>query len=447
MNRADLLEQSILKIKEYARYGSKPGLERVRELLRRLGDPHKNLNVIHVGGTNGKGSVCRYVYSVLQRAGYRCGLYISPYIEEFTERIEFDGAQISPEDLARLTDRVVETAEEIVKEGLESPTEFEIITAIAFLYYKEKKADAVILEVGLGGRGDATNVIEKPLVVCIASVSMDHMDYLGDSIEQIAREKSGIIKPGVPLVYASEVPSVRKVLEETAEERHAPVCHMSPERIRIREDRAEGIIFDARTEHNSYEDLMTGMPGEHQAMNALCALQMLDLLKEEYGFRIPPGALKTGISEAKQPGRIEILKKDPYVVLDGSHNADSVAALCRWIRAHFAPEDRLLIVTGVLKDKEYKKIAGMLTSAASDFIVTEPVSPRKLPAEDYMDVIRRSLAPDGTIEICKDPREAALYAYDALTKKKNGNLPIKGLIFTGSLYMIGEARKTLKSII
>ena len=447
MNRADLLEQSILKIKEYARYGSKPGLERVRELLRRLGDPHKDLKVIHVGGTNGKGSVCRYVYSVLQRAGYRCGLYISPFIEEFTERIEFDGEQISPEDLAVLTDKVTAAAEEIVSEGLESPTEFEIITAIAFLYYRDKNADAVILEVGLGGRGDATNVIERPMAVCIASVSMDHMDYLGDTIEQIAWEKSGILKTGVPLVYASEDPAVRRVLEERAEERKTPVYHMSKDRVRILEDRPEGIVFDARTYSSRYESLTTGMPGEHQVMNALCALQILELLQENNGFRIPPEALKTGISEAKQPGRIEILKEDPYVVLDGSHNADSVAALCSWIRAHFSPEDRLLVVTGVLKDKEYEKIAAMLTNVASDFIVTEPASYRKLPAEEYLWVIRNHLGPEGRAEVCANPREAAVQAYRILTEKNNVNLPIKGLIFTGSLYMIGEVRKTLRTYI
>ena len=447
MNTAYLLEQSVLKIGEYSRFGSKPGLERVRELLRRLGDPHKDLKVIHVGGTNGKGSVCRYVYCTLQQAGYRCGLYISPYIEEFTERIEFDGSQISPVDLYALTNRVTAKAEEMVAEGLESPTEFEIITAIAFLYYRQKNADIVVLEVGLGGRGDATNIVDSPLAVCIASVSMDHMEWLGDSLEKIAWEKSGIIKSGVPLIYASQETAVCRVLEERAAEEHAPVYHMTPEMAVIREERPEGMTFDADLPSEKIENLMAGMPGRHQVMNALCAIRIIEILREDHGFDIPSEALKTGLREAKQPGRIEILKHDPYIVLDGSHNADSVAALCRWAASSFAPNDMLLVVTGVLKDKEYEKIAAMLTGISSDFIITEPDSPRRLPAEVYEQEIRKTLNREGMTIIVRDATGAAERAYSMLTDEEFENNHFRGLIFTGSLYMIGKVRKTLRKII
>ena len=447
MNQEELLELSVQKIGEYARFGSRPGLERIRELLSRLGDPHKNLKVIHVGGTNGKGSVCRYVYCTLQEAGYHCGLYISPYIEEFTERIEFDGERISPEDLYELTEKVTRTADEMVAEGLESPTEFEIITAIAFLYYKEKNADAVILEVGLGGRGDATNVIKTPMAVCIASVSLDHMDYLGNTSAEIAWEKAGILKPGVPLVYASEDPDVIRVLEGKASVVGAPVYHMRKEKIHIREDAEDGGGFDAELEGKTFTGLKTGMPGEHQAMNAFCALQILRLLEQLQGFCIPEKALKTGLREAKQPGRIEVLNTDPTIVLDGSHNADSVKALCDWVHGRFRREDRLLVVTGVLKDKEYEKIAGMLAEIAYDLIVTEPDSPRKLSAGEYSAVLQQKGADPKHVEICRDPQSAAEKALEKMSKKKDENIFYRGLIFTGSLYMIGKVRKTLKRLL
>lgn len=447
MNRAELLELSVQKIGEYARFGSRPGLERIRELLSRLGDPHKNLNVIHVGGTNGKGSVCRYVYCTLQEAGYHCGLYISPFIEEFTERIEFDGEQISPEDLYELTMTVTQIAEEMVSDGLESPTEFEIITAIAFLYYKEKNADVVILEVGLGGRGDATNVVRSPMAVCIASISLDHMDYLGRTTAEIAWEKAGILKPGVPMVYVSEDPDVIRVLEGKASVVGAPVCHLGKDQIRIREDAPDGVVFDAELDGETLAGLKTGMPGEHQAMNALCAIKILKLMERRHGFIIPAEALKRGLREAKQPGRIEILDTDPYIVLDGSHNVDSVRALCSWVQDHFAPQGRLLVVTGVLKDKEYEKIAGMLAGIAEDLIVTEPDSPRKLSAEEYGVVLQRQGVSRDHIEICPDPRKAAEIALAKMGHKNDENIFYRGLIFTGSLYMIGEVRKTLKRIL
>ena len=191
---------AIKRIHEFERFGSVLGLERMEILLAKLGNPHRDLKAIHVAGTNGKGSVCRYLYEALQENGYRVGLYISPFIRRFNERIQFDGQEISDEDLESCSRKVLEKAEEMVREGADSPTEFEVVTAIAFLYFAEKKADFVILEVGLGGRGDSTNVVEKPLISIITSISYDHMDRLGSTLEEIAGEKAGIIKDGVPVV-------------------------------------------------------------------------------------------------------------------------------------------------------------------------------------------------------------------------------------------------------
>ncbi len=446
MNQEYLLKKSIEKIGEFARFGSKPGLERVSELLNRLDNPHKNLNVIHVGGTNGKGSVCRYVYSVLHEAGYKAGLFISPYIEEFVERIEYNGKTISPEDLYRITELVTEKAANMVSEGLESPTEFEVLTAIAFKYYEEKKPDVVILEVGLGGRGDSTNVVEKPLATCIASVSYDHMDYLGDTLEKIAREKSGIIKDGCPIVFASLESGVIKVLEEKALSLNAPIFNVFDYKPKITGEYMDSVEFSVRLEKSGFEHIKTGMPGLHQMYNAVCALKIFEILQYEHGFRISENAIKKGMAEAKQPGRIEIVSKNPLVVLDGSHNRDSVRALKEWVCKNFAKDERILIVTGVLKDKEYELIAEILTQIGDDFIVTEPDSPRKLDAEIYKAVIESKLKGKGSVAAIKNVEEAVRSSMNKFNVNKPNKECYKALIFTGSLYMIGVVRTMFKDI-
>ena len=447
MDNRKLLEKSILKIGEFQRFGSKPGLERVSALLARLDHPEKDLKVIHVGGTNGKGSVCRYVYSVLEEAGYRTGIFISPYIEEFTERIEFDGSRISPEDLYRITEQVTGKAAELVAEGQESPTEFEVLTAIAFCYFREKQADAVVLEVGLGGRGDSTNVVEQPLVSCIASVSFDHMDYLGNTLAEIAEEKAGIIKAGCPLVYAAAEPEVIRILEGRGTALGAETVNCAEKKARILEETPDRTVFSVEIRGTSYEGLTVTMPGRHQVTNAVCALEMLEILKSRHGFRIGRNHVGAGLERARQPGRIEILRTDPMVVLDGSHNADSVLALCRWIEGTFRPEDRLLMVTGVLRDKEYRKIGKMLAGTGADFIVTEPGNPRKLSAEEYGIALQRYLKPEQQAEILADPEAAAVRGMERLYAKEFLGKPYKALIFTGSLYMIGIVRKIIKGMI
>ncbi|MBQ5797880.1 MAG: bifunctional folylpolyglutamate synthase/dihydrofolate synthase, partial [Firmicutes bacterium] len=205
-------EKTLEKIHSFYAFGKKPGLERITELMRILGNPQDSLSIIHVAGTNGKGSVCSYLYNVLEQAGYQCGLYTSPYIEKFTERIQFHGQQIPEEDLIRIGGRVFEAAEEMQNNGFEEPTEFDIITAIAFTYYAEVKADFVVLEVGLGGRCDATNVIKQPLATIITSISLDHTAVLGNTPGEIAREKAGIIKPGVPVIFSAKDPEARQAI-------------------------------------------------------------------------------------------------------------------------------------------------------------------------------------------------------------------------------------------
>ena len=447
MDDKEFLEKSILKMGEFNRFGSIPGLERVSELLERLGNPHRDLKVIHVGGTNGKGSVCRYVYSVLQEAGYRTGLFISPYIEDFTERIEYDGERINPEDLYRITDAVTGKAGEMVADGLDSPTEFEVLTAIAFCYYREKNADIVVLEVGLGGIGDSTNVVEKPLVSCITSVSMDHMDYLGSTLEMIAREKAGIIKSGCPAVYFSDNEEVTAVIEEKAKEVNACCFNCAGCRTEIISEDLSGSVFSAEVDGKRFENIKVSMPGRHQINNAVCVLKTVEILRNDYGYTIPDEALRKGLLSAVQPGRIEILCRNPLVVLDGSHNEESIKALTDWAAGCFEPDDPLLVVTGILKDKEYEKIGKMLAGMGTDFIVTEPDNPRKLDGEKYKEVLERYTDEEQSVTVIRDAVSAAEYGLNKFFVKDESHKSYKALIFTGSLYMIGMIRRKLKGIL
>ncbi len=443
MDEKSYLEKSIEELGKFSRFGSRPGLERVSELLNRLGNPQKDLKVIHVAGTNGKGSVCRYVYSVLLEAGYRAGLFISPFIEEFNERIEVGGERIPPEELYEITCKVIEKSDGMVAEGLESPTEFEVLTAIAFEYYRKKQTEVVVLEVGLGGRGDSTNVIEKPMVSCITSISYDHMDRLGNTLAEIAREKAGIIKEGAPVVYYSEEPEVISVIEGTAGEKGSECRNISDFDYIIKEENPEYTIFDCRMEEELYSDIRITMPGKHQVTNAVCALKILSILCGQYGFSVPECALKAGIAEARQPGRIEIICRNPGIVLDGAHNRDSVRVLTEWIKKSFSKDDKLLIVTGVLMDKEYKLMAEMLADTGADFIVSEPENPRKLDAEKYAKVLKSVSGSKCKVTVIKNPADAAKAAYNCMTDSDNGNR-YTALIFAGSLYLIGSIRPIIR---
>ena len=275
---ADGAAGAIGKIHAFEKFGSILGLERMNELMALLGNPQDKLKVLHVAGTNGKGSVCRYLYSVLQENGYRTGLYTSPFLEVFNERIELNGAYISDADLTEYTDRVLKQVQRMVDAGKQSPTEFEVITAIALLYFYEKGADYVVLEVGLGGRGDSTNVCKAPLISVITSISYDHTDRLGDTLAKIAWEKSGIIKDGCPVVTSAKAPEALEVIERTAAEHHALFFETRRIPYKIKEQGLDGSCFDVDFQGVLFEDLRISMVGAHQIENAIAALATINLL-------------------------------------------------------------------------------------------------------------------------------------------------------------------------
>lgn len=424
--------QAVEKIEEFQKFGSILGLDRMNVLLEMLGNPHKDLKVIHVAGTNGKGSICKYVYSVLRANGYRVGLFTSPFIEVFNERIEMDGQYISDEDLAHYTEIVLEKTKKMVKEGYQSPTEFEVITAIMFLYFKEKNPDFVVLEVGLGGKGDSTNVIEAPLVTVIASISFDHTDRLGNTLAEIAAEKAGIIKENCPVVVSADKEEALEVIRQVARERNAQIIETRNVRYNVLSQDVAGSTFETTILGQHYDELSLSMGGRHQISNAIAAMTALRLLEENGHISLSNEKTYYGLEAAKQKGRFEVIQKKPYVILDGAHNPDGAKALENAVLSHFEGK-RILMVTGMLADKDTDSILGSFVNITKEFIATEPDNPRKLGALDLMGKIK---ALGGSGEAYTDLEEACKVAMS-----KAGDYDL--VLFSGSLYLIGAIRTLL----
>lgn len=422
------------KIHEFERFGNVLGLERMNKILELLGNPHEDLKIIHVAGTNGKGSTCRYMYSVLQEAGYKTGLYTSPFLEKFNERIEFNGQCISDEDLSCYTDRVLAQVKRMTEICNQKPTEFEVITAIALLYFKEKNCDYVILEVGLGGIGDSTNVCQKPLASVITSVSMDHMDRLGNTIEDIAREKAGIIKEACPVITSVRNEKALEIIRETAKKKNCPYMETAKVEVNIHKEALDGMCFDALNLSN----LEISMTGRHQAENATLAVATLLYLDQEGKIDVSRDVLYKGLKKAKQHGRFEVLSdmgNRPVIIIDGAHNIDGAEALKNAVNS-LCPDGRILLVTGMLKDKDYEGIIGRFLEITGDFIVTEPQNPRKLLAEELSEVLIASGARSAV------PRPKPEDAVNYVNQIKSD---YDAVIFAGSLYLIGEIRSMLKN--
>ncbi len=435
---------AIEKIHGYLKFGMVLGLERMEALLGKLGDPQNEVPFIHVAGTNGKGSIARYTYEILRQGGYHVGLYTSPYLEVFNERIEMDGEYISDEDLEGITDRVIAAADEMVAEGMESPTEFEIVTAIAFVYFYEKGCDMAVLEVGLGGRGDSTNVITDPLCSIISSISLDHTDRLGSTIAQIAGEKAGIIKKGCPVVCAAGDEEAKAVLRKRAADLQAPFFDVTRvEPLRIRED-LSGQAFDAEIMGRLYRGVEISMAGRFQIQNAIAALSAVEILRQQGRLDMETKDVKVGIKKAVQIGRFEVLSGnnagETPVIIDGAHNRDGSRALAEAVekllpKATGKPmEDiRILLTCGILKDKEVGAILDNFGRFATEFIATEPDNDRKLAAEELADKIKEM---GYKCEPAADPEMAVARA---LSRREE----FDALIFAGSLYLIGKIRRTI----
>lgn len=431
-------EEALDRIHSFERFGSRLGLDRMEGLMRELGNPHRDLKVVHVAGTNGKGSVCRYVYTVLLEQGYHVGAYFSPFLERFNERIEMDGSPIPDQELPVYTERVLQAVHRMLEKGLESPTEFEVVTAIGLLWFAEKNADFVVLEVGMGGRGDSTNIFPSPVVTAITSISWDHMAVLGDTLPKIAYEKAGIIKPGVPAVVFVKDAEALEVIRECAAGRNAPLYDVSRMPCIIREESLRGSVFDTMVEGRKYRGMTVSMAGRHQVENALCALEILERMRQA-GYEISGQAVRDGMRKAKQPGRLEILKTDPLLIIDGAHNPDGVSALTETLLRYF-PDGNILLCTGILRDKKYEEMVEELCRLKADLIITEVPNPRTSMADELADAFRKHELYQQHHRKIRVIRSWA----DAVEQSLKLRSDYQAVVWAGSLYLIGAVRSLVR---
>lgn len=400
------------------------GLGRTRELLSRLGDPQKKLRFIHVAGTNGKGSTCAMLASVMQQAGYRTALYTSPYICRFNERMQINGEEIPDSRLAELTERIMPIAESMA----DHPSQFELVTAIAMQYFLEEHCDIVVLEVGLGGALDSTNAIDCPECAVITTIGLEHTEYLGSTLPEIASAKAGIIKPSCDVVCYRNVPEVEHVFEAVCREKNARLVKADFDSIRPISHSLSGQSFAWR----NYTSLRLPLLGSHQLKNAAVVLETLNVLRGK-GWSISDSAIISGLAETKWPVRFEVLRAEPPVIIDGAHNPQCAEALAANI-AEYLPGQKCIFLMGVLADKDYRQMLGSLAPYAERFFCVAPPSPRALPADALAGVVEELGIP---AQSCGDISKAAELALGCG----------KPVIACGSLYLAGTARAALSNMI
>ncbi len=414
--------QSVNYIHERLRFGIKPGLSRVRKLLSLLGNPHECLPAIHVAGTNGKGSTCVMISRMLRSGGYKTGSYYSPYITNFRDRIQVDGEMIGEEKLAELVTRIKPHVELMEREG-EEITEFELITALAFAHFKREGCDRVVLETGLGGRLDATNVVERPLVSVLTALSLDHTGILGETLAEISYEKCGIIKEGCPVVcMPGQEPEALAVIERTCTERHSPLIMPS-------EARPLSASIDGSKFTYQGEAFFTPMPGAFQRRNAAAAIETARLLG------LSAEVIRIGLRNAVLPARMEVVRKEPFILLDGAHNPAGAAQLRHTLETIFPRKGRVAVM-GMLEDKDCKKIVAILAPVFDRVYTCAPDNPRALSAEKLASLL---CAAGGRAEACGTPEKALAGALQSLRADE-------GLVVCGSLYLASGLREILISL-
>lgn len=416
------VEEALSYIHSVSWMGSRPGLERTQELLKRLGNPEKQVKYVHIAGTNGKGSTAAMTASILQKAGYRVGLYTSPFINKFHERMQVNGEMISDEDLVKATEYVLPHAEAMEAH----PTEFELVSCVAFLYFAWQKCDVVVLEVGMGGELDSTNVIETPLVSVITNIGLDHTEVLGDTLEKIASAKAGIIKGGHTVIYRAQE-SVEKVFEDKCASVGSQLLKADFDSIHLKSHGLDGQVFDAC----GYEDIHLPLLGAHQMKNCAVVLTVVEALKAQ-GYRISRENVYDGLRDVSWPGRFELLRRDPLFLVDGGHNPQCIEALADNIRDYLMGRP-LTVLTGVLADKDYHCMYKNVAPYVDQFVTVTPDSPRAMSAEDlktYLSQFGKPITP------CASVKEGVSLAIQKAGKD--------GVVLAyGSLYMVGEIRSAV----
>lgn len=427
-------QEALEYINDKDKYGSRLGLDSIGKLMSLLGDPQDDLKYIHVGGTNGKGSTSSYLAHGLEAAGYKVGLFTSPYIERFNERIQINGEDIPDEKLGKITSLIKEKANIMVGEGLEHPTTFEIVTAIAFVYFQQENVDYVVLEVGLGGRFDSTNIIKSPMASVITTIDYDHIDVLGDTLGKIAYQKAGIIKEnGIVVSYPQEADAL-KAINDVGEEKHAEFNLCPMENIKIRDLSDAGACFDFHYGDLVFKDIKISMLGEYQIYNATLALTTLLILRNKGLLQISDEQLREGLLQTKWPGRLEVVRKNPTFLIDGAHNVQGASQLKKAISLF--KYKKLILGLGILKDKDSSHMVELLAPLADKIVVTEVNMPRKLAAEDLGKEISKY---NENVFIEKDIKKAIEKTLELADEDDM-------IVFGGSLYLIGEVRTLLKQL-
>lgn len=423
-------EEALSKINSLQRFGSRPGLERVKKLLSLLGDPQDKLKFVHVAGTNGKGSTCALIASVLKKSQYKTGMFISPFVTDFCERMQINGEMIGHEELSSLVEKVFPLVEQMAENG-EIITEFELITALAMQWFAENHCDVVVLEVGLGGRLDSTNVISTPLVSVITSISLDHTAVLGDTLAKIAYEKCGIIKEnGLTVCYPDQQAEALEVIRSTAADRKNRLIVADMGSVEVLSMNITGTGLE-------YRGLLVSLPfiGEHQVKNAVTALAVIEELKK-MGYNIADHSIEAGFSSAVFPARMEILSTDPLIVLDGAHNPDGTAALADAVRKYLRNK-KIVAIAGMLADKD---VAGAVQNFAGLFsrvITLAPNSPRALDAQRLAEHFQETGI----------PAEPSADADAALAKGLSMLEEDGALLICGSLYLAGDIRPRILNLL
>lgn len=427
---------------------SRLGLERIRELLERLGRPQDRLKFVHVAGTNGKGSICAYLASILGAAGYRTGMFTSPYIERFEERIRVDGAMISPDELRDVTLAVREHAEAMAEETGDHPTEFELMTAVALEHFARFGCDIVVLEVGLGGRLDSTNVIDAPEACVIARIGLDHTALLGNTLAAIAGEKAGIIKEGSAVVSWPQESEAMAVIEHAAAEhgcelRVPDFAQLEEGAIRWEDGASPFRSFSYR----EWTDLRTGILGSYQPQNATVALEVVDVLRGR-GWRIPDEAVRAGVAQTRWPGRFEIVEggsspDGSAIVVDGGHNPQGARALADSLAEVF-PGRKPVFVVGVLDDKDYPRMLEDVLPLGSAFVCVTPDNPRALPAHKLARAIRWTGQDLLGCSACVNPVVARDFE-DAIRRARELAGPDGLICAFGSLYSVAALKEAVRA--
>ncbi len=418
-------EEAMEYIHGTLKFGTRLGLENIGKLMDFMGNPQKKLRFVHVAGTNGKGSTTSFISNILISAGYKTGIFTSPYIQRFTERIKIDNNEIEPKELTEIINFVKSKIGMMADEGFEHPTEFEIITAVAFEYFYRNNCDIVVLEVGLGGRYDSTNVIEAPEVCVITTISLDHTDRLGNTIAEIAYQKAGIIKPNSYTVIYPQMQEAEEVFEEVCKSQNAILHKTNLDTLKLIEYSLEGQLFN----YKNYKNLNIRLLGDHQMFNAALAIDACEILINK-GFNIDYNNIKDGLSKTTWPGRLEIINKNPLILIDGAHNFEGGQALNAALDKYFIDKNKIFIV-GFLKDKDYQKTMDMLAKKAKLIITVTPNNERALQSNELSNVLK----------------QYSDNVMDGITLENSLKLAYKNIdehsiicVF-GSLYMIGEIRK------